>query len=409
MRVLLSTYGSRGDTEPVVALAVALKALGADAVVSAPADQEFVELTDRAGVTLAPAFMPVRDWIESARQAPADIQTYGARMIGRQYEAIAAVAEGCDVVVATGLLPSVGAAQCVAEKRSIPYAHVSFCPLFLPSHHHRPHAYPQHPAPAHVTDTRELWELNVATMNALFGANINMQRALVGLPAMDNVRAHVFTDRPLLASDATLWPWESTDLCNAVQTGAWILPDERALSRELLDFLNGGEPPVYVGFGSIALPSTREAGRAAIDAARSLGRRLVVARGWAELGVVGSDDCCLIGEVNQQALFKRVAAVVHHGGAGTTTTAAQAGAAQAIVPQIVDQPYWAARVAGLGIGAAHDGATPTFESMSTALRTALEPETQARAKAVAKTTRSDGAMVGAKLVLEIAERGARAH
>jgi vancomycin aglycone glucosyltransferase len=31
------------------------------------------------------------------------------------------------------------------------------------------------------------------------------------------------------------------------------------------------------------------------------------------------DDCFVIGEVNQQKLFDRVAAVVHHGGAGTTT------------------------------------------------------------------------------------------
>ncbi len=65
MRVLLSTYGSRGDTEPMVALAIVLRALGAEAVLSAPADQEFVELAARASVALTPAFMPVKDWIES--------------------------------------------------------------------------------------------------------------------------------------------------------------------------------------------------------------------------------------------------------------------------------------------------------------------------------------------------------
>jgi vancomycin aglycone glucosyltransferase len=35
MRVLLSTYGSRGDVEPAVALAVQLRALGADVRVCA--------------------------------------------------------------------------------------------------------------------------------------------------------------------------------------------------------------------------------------------------------------------------------------------------------------------------------------------------------------------------------------
>ena len=94
-----------------------------------------------------------------------------------------------------------------------------------------------------------------------------------------------------------------------------------------------------------------------------------------------------------------MAAVVHHGGAGTTTTAARAGAPQVVVPQMSDQPYLAGRVADLGIGAAHDGPTPTVESLSAALETALSPETRARAAAVAGTIRTDGATVAAKLLL----------
>ena len=94
-----------------------------------------------------------------------------------------------------------------------------------------------------------------------------------------------------------------------------------------------------------------------------------------------------------------MAAVVHHGGAGTTTTAARAGAPQVVVPQIADQPRWAARVAELGIGVAHEGSTPTVDSLSAALTTALTPETRARARAVAGTIRADGATVAAKLLL----------
>ena len=54
-----------------------------------------------------------------------------------------------------------------------------------------------------------------------------------------------------------------------------------------------------------------------------------------------------------------------------------------------------------GFGAAHDGPTPTFASLSAALRTALTPETRARATAVAGTIRTDGATVAAKLLLEM--------
>lgn len=402
MRILLSTYGSRGDVEPMAALAVAVRALGAEAVVSAPPDQEFVDLLARAGVPLAPAFTPLREWIEAAKTRPTDgIPQHAARMIGAQYEAIGAAAAGCDAIVATGLLPSAAAAQCVAETMGLPYRHVTFCPLFLPSDHHRPFPYPGHPHPPEVTDPRALWKLNIEAMNALFGEAVNGQRAAVGLPTLDNVRDHVFTDRPLLASDPVLWPWEPTDLCDAVQTGAWILPDERPLPAGLEAFLEAGAPPVYVGFGSIALPSTREAARIAIEAARAHGRRVVLARGWVEAEPLDDgNDVFLTGDVNQQAVFRRVAAVVHHGGAGTTTATARAGAPQAIVPQIVDQPYWAARVAALGIGAAHEGPTPTFDSLWAALATALAPETRARAVAVSATIRPDGAAAAAKRLLD---------
>jgi vancomycin aglycone glucosyltransferase len=190
-----------------------------------------------------------------------------------------------------------------------------------------------------------------------------------------------------------------------VQTGAWILSDERPLPAELVAFLDSGEPPVYVGFGSMPMRASKDVARVAIEAIRAQGRRVLVSRGWADLDLIDDrDDCLVVDEVNQQALFGRVAAVVHHGGAGTTTTAARAGAPQVVVPQIVDQPHWAGRVAELGIGAAHDGPTPTFESLSAALRTALTPETRGRARAVAGTIRTDGATVAAKLLLEAVSR-----
>jgi vancomycin aglycone glucosyltransferase len=401
MRVLLSTYGSRGDVEPLAGLAVALQALGAEAIVCAPPDQEFVDLLARIGVPLAPAFSPVRKWIEAAKRSKAGLPQHAARMIAAQYEAIGAAATRCDAVLATGLVPSAAAAQCVAEKLGVPYFHATFCPLFLPSHHHKPYPYPGHPHPPEVTDPRALWDLNIGVMNALFGEAVNRHRASIDLPTVDNVRDHVFTSRPLLASDPVLWPWLPTDLCEAVQTGAWLLPDKRPLPADLEAFLNDSAPPVYVGFGSIALPSTRDSAQVAIKAIRAQGLRVVLARGWADNAPIDErDDCFLVGEVNQQALFGRVAAVLHHGGAGTTTTVARAGTSQVIVPQIVDQPYWAGRVAELGIGAAHGGQSPTFQSLSAALGTALTPETQARAIAVARTVRTDGAEIAARLLVD---------
>jgi vancomycin aglycone glucosyltransferase len=155
--------------------------------------------------------------------------------------------------------------------------------------------------------------------------------------------------------------------------------------------------------------NAQDVSRAVIEVARTQGRRVLLGSGWADLALIDDrDDCFLVGEVNQQALFRRVAAVVHHGGAGTTTTAARAGAPQVIVPQVADQPYWAGRVTELGIGTGHDGPTPTAESLSAALKIALAPETGARAAAVAETVRTDGAELAAKLLLDMIGRSGSA-
>lgn len=401
MRVLLSTYGSRGDVQPMAGMAVALQALGADVRVCAPPDREFAALLDRAGVPWVPAFSSVREWVAMAKRTGMGLPRLAAIMVAAQFEVMATAAEGCDAIVATGLFPSVAAAQAVAEMRGIRYAFAAFCPRLLPSPDHPPFEYPGQPYPPRVTDNRALWAFNVRAKNALFGEAVNGHRAAVGLPALDNVREAVFTRRPWLASDPFLSPWRASDLADAVQTGAWILPDPRPLPDELLAFLDAGTPPVCVGFGSMPMRASKDAARVAIEAIRAQGHRVLLLRGLAELVLIDDrDDCFITGEVNQQALFRRVAAVIHHGGAGTTTTAAQAGTPQVIVPQVVDQPFWAGRVAELGIGAAHDGADPDFDSLSAALSKALTPETCAKAMAVAGTIRGDGATVAAKLLLE---------
>lgn len=225
----------------------------------------------------------------------------------------------------------------------------------------------------------------------------------IGLPPIDDVRSHVFTDHAWLAADPTLAPWPDPEDESVFQPGAWILPDGRPLSRELEDFLSAGEPPVYFGFGSIRAP--QDLSQVMIRSARAVGRRAIVSRGWAELALVdNAPDCVAVGEVNQQALFKRVAAVVHHGGAGTTTAAALAGAPQVIIPQLYDQHYWSQRVDALGIGVAHAAGAPTTHSLTDVVARAVEPDVAARARSVASAVRRDGARVAVQRLLVSARR-----
>jgi vancomycin aglycone glucosyltransferase len=402
MRVLLSTYGGRGDVEPLAGLAVRLRALGAEARVCAPPD--CAERLAEVGVPLVPVGPPVRPLVHGAtRPSVADVPRRAAELIADQFDKLPAAAEGCDALVATGLFPVAASAQSVAEKLGIRYVFAAYCPIFLPSPHRPPHPLPGRPLPPDVTDNRVLNELDVQNYNALFGDALNTNRASIGLPPVDNVRDHVITEHPWLAADPALGPWQEPADLDVVQTGAWILPDERPLPAGLEAFLDAGTPPVYVGFGSMRAP--KDIARVAIEATRAQGRRALVAHGWADLALIDDRaDCFAVGEVNQQQLFRRVAAVVHHGGAGTTTTAARAGAPQVVVPQMADQPYWAGRVAGLGIGTAHDGPAPTTQSLSAALGTALTPETRARATAVAGTIRTDGTTVAATLLLDAVSR-----
>jgi vancomycin aglycone glucosyltransferase len=172
------------------------------------------------------------------------------------------------------------------------------------------------------------------------------------------------------------------------------------LSGEVEKFLDSGAPPIYFGLGSMRV--AQELGAVMSSAARALGRRAIVARGWAGPSPAGDGpDCIGIGEVNQQILFKRVAAVVHHGGAGTTTAATRAGAPQVVIPQIYDQHYWARRILELGLGTAHAPAAPTVDSLSAALEQSLRPGVAARARSIAGTLRTDGAMAAARRLMAV--------
>ncbi|MFC4562393.1 glycosyltransferase [Nocardiopsis mangrovi] len=400
MRVLLSTMGTRGDVEPLVGLAVRLRGLGVEVRVCAPPD--CAEPFDGSGVPLVPTGPPVRPIL--ARAAPPtaqDLARRAAASVAAHFGTVAAAARGCDALVATGVMPA--GARSVAERLGICYVFASYQPATLPSPYRPPPRLPLpgRPLPPEATDNRALWDLDAQGWSAVFGTALNSHRESAGLPPVEDVRSHVFTDRPWLAADPVLSPWQEPADLDVVQTGAWILPDERPLPAGLEAFLAAGAPPVFVGFGSMPVRAPRDAAANAVEAVRAQGRRVLVSRGWAGLAPAdGGGDCLAVGEVNQQALFARVAAVVHHGGAGTTTTAARAGAPQVVVPQAVDQPYWAGRVAELGIGAAHDGPEPTVASLSAALRTALAPRTRARAAAVAARIRTDGAAVAADLLLE---------
>jgi len=335
-----------------------------------------------------------------ANPAPPTPEQIRAMMEGTvvtQFETVPDAAEGCDVIVAGNALQI--AARSVAEIMGIRYVFVSYCPATLPSPHHAPPAVMAwRPKDPNAPNTA-LWAEDAERWTKTWGPALNAQRTARGLAPVTDVRDHILTRHPWLAADQALAPWVQPSDLDVFQPGAWIVRDTRPLSPEITAFLDAGSPPIYFGFGSIRAP--HDITRMMIDAARSLGRRAIVSRGWTDLTLPDdAPDCLLIGEVNQQVLFERVAAVVHHGGAGTTHAAARAGVPQVVIPQHYDQPYFARRVDQLGIGVAHAQGSPTVDSLTTALARALESGARAQARIVAVRMTDDGARRAARQLAE---------
>jgi vancomycin aglycone glucosyltransferase len=398
MRVLLTTIGSRGDVQPLVAVATRLRESGHEARLCVPPD--FRDWVEGLGFPITPVGASMREarTYSAVRQVPPppdELRQMAEATLADQFPAVAEAAKGCDIIVAVaGRRPF--AARSVAETLGIRYVFAAITPPVLPSEHYAP---PPLPAPGgaqpfSAARNRELWSRRAGLFNTGFGPVLNRHRASAGLAPVDDVLSHVFTSRPWLAADPVLAPWPGQEDGGVFQTGAWMLPDERPLSRELEEFLAAGEPPVYFGFGSTPMPSGLD--QVIVQVVRRTGRRAIISAGWTGLTLTGSEPGCLvIGEVNLQKLFQKVAAVVHHGGAGTTTLAAIAGTPQVAVPQSYEQNYWARCACQAGIAVAHVPGMPTADSLTAALEHALRPGLAARARSVSLAMNTDGARTAA--------------
>src|SRR5215831_6903821 len=114
MRVLLSTYDSRGGVEPLAGLAVRLRSLGADVWMCAPPD--CAERLAEVGVPLVPVGDPVRPLVHGATPpSMADVPRRVAELIAAWFDKLGTAAKGCDALVASGLMPAAAGARSVAE------------------------------------------------------------------------------------------------------------------------------------------------------------------------------------------------------------------------------------------------------------------------------------------------------
>lgn len=241
----------------------------------------------------------------------------------------------------------------------------------------------------------------------VFSRAVNRVRQELGRPRL----RIVWDEVPILmAWSPTLLPaahdWTHPDF---TVTGAWHLPTppDWQPPDDLMEFLDAGDPPVYVGFGSMSGFSGAADLRDRILDGLS-GRRVLLSAGWAGLTeAVLPDNVHPIGQVPHDWLFPRCGVVVHHCGAGTSQQAARSGVPSIPVPFTADQPFWAGRLHDRGIASAPlNPRKLTSTDIRTALTQATSDSTRERAYAIAQQTAAepDGVATAIKRLQRLAVR-----
>ncbi|KAF8668387.1 Glycosyltransferase family 1 protein [Rhizoctonia solani] len=163
---------------------------------------------------------------------------------------------------------------------------------------------------------------------------------------------------------------------------------------ELFEFIASGEPPIYVGFGSIVLKDPQEMTGAILGGIAKAGVRAIVSPGWGGLDEAmiraAGPHVFALGNAPHDWLFQYVSAVCHHGGAGTTAIGLKCGKPTIIVPFFGDQPWWAAQLAQQGAGPEPlDSRNLTSDGFAAAIRAALSPSMVVAAQRISEMINSE--------------------
>jgi vancomycin aglycone glucosyltransferase len=348
MRILLAPHGTRGDVQPIVALAVVLRARGHVVQLVVPAN--FVSWLRGYGLDTESDGVDVEALLRSAGTGLQSLSwqmRYLSHITPLLFEPVARASEGCELIVGAGLQ---FVAASVAQWRDVPYAHAVFCPCATPNSATPPPNVHRQTLPRWIN--RLLWQAGGPMADLALRGHINGGRATLGLQPLNSPISQLLKGRTILAADRDLGPLPDDAPKSAVSTDAWVLDEPGTLEPRVEAFLQQAPAPIYIGFGSMVAPRVPELVAQAVAAVRAVGRRAVIAGGWAalEAHIQEADDVLTVDNVPHSLIFPRVAAAVHHGGAGTTTAAARAGVPQVVLPHILDQYYWAHRVEVLGLG-----------------------------------------------------------
>lgn len=398
MKLVVLTYGTEGDTRPLVALSHALRVAGHE--VHLLGDAYPLGLAHELGIPASPLSGDVRALL--AERGQAGPQSTAKALMNLTNENCTAwmrqtltVTEGCDAIVTSGLAGLVGLS--VAERLNIKAIGAGMIPL-TPSR--------EFPSPFLPSSRIPKWlnKVSLSLTNQLvwlaFKKALNRARAdVLGLPP----RTTLWRDHPMLYGiSPTILPRPPDWPAHAHLCGQWALPTDldQAPPTELVRFLAAGAAPIYMGFGSMVgvdMPKIVDAMITALD-----GRRAVFSRGWHGLDdATLPDNILCIDPTPHEWLFPRMAAVIHHGGSGTTHSALRAGRPAIVMPFVGDQPFWAGRLRQLGVAPAPISSNrPNAHALAAAIRFTEQEDVVARATALGRSMSCEDGLTTAVAALE---------
>lgn len=360
MRIMIIAPGSRGDVQPYIALGKGLKNAGH--VIRFVSHQNFEKLVTSYGLEFWSVDSDVQGIVENNEMREriekgnflslmAQMAKEAQREASLFAEGGVAAAQGMDLVLAGMGGVYIGIA--IAEKLGLPFLQAYVVP-FTPTQEFSSVLTPKLPTLlnrlSHGLTRQLMWQ-------GFRSADTLARRKVLDIPLapiLGPYNSKATRGLPILYGfSPSVIPVPSDWDDNIHVTGYWFVDeaDDWTPPPALLDFLESGAPPVYIGFGSLSNRNPEETADLVIRALKQINQRAILLSGWGGLQKTDlPESIFMIDSIPHSWLFPRVAAVVHHGGASTTAAGLRAGVPSVIVPFYGDQPFWGRRIAELGVG-----------------------------------------------------------
>jgi vancomycin aglycone glucosyltransferase len=357
MKIALVILGTRGDVQPMIALATGLMKNGHEVIICAPSENE--QLARKYNCRFV-AFGPEikKDIKENPEKQKGGVAVKitpgrGKKIIGDQMNLLPDKIKGVDLVLAAGIV--IGA-QTAADILKVPYRLVAFYPIILGTTMDDPFK------------SRVMFGFGRRMMNLIMKGFINKNRAKYGLPPIKDVWEHWLGENVIIACDREIIKAREGSAFAFTQTGFMLLPSKDGLPDKVDAFINSGKPPVYIGFGSNPVVHTEKYHQIFEQVRDTSNQRLIISKGWSEFPESNSRDILYVDELPFELLFPRLAAVIYHGGIGTMAAIVRAGIPQAAFPFMGDQFENSRQIVKSGLGPETcDFKKMTAESISKAI------------------------------------------